>query len=431
MARNSGFNGNALRSLSESNVYEGDREGQRGRGRGRGGGGGAGGLEAAVHFFPRFKRKRRSGEDSAPPVYRSVMQTVRLARFPVWPIQNGLFFTLLDLLRLRKLALSLEDLWGGRVGVLSPPNPQATDPFVLLAHHRHTFWPLDPVRVAQKFIVPEGFPAHPHRGFQTVTYVMKGGMVHRDSMGIKQQYGAGQVQWMSAGRGIIHEEMWDVKDWEKADAELYQIWVNLPGSLKMTRPRIQLAGKDTESPLPIVHPSKGTDVVVVAGELCGEVSPVETMQPLSMLHVMMKPGAESWAHQVPWGHQCLIYVRRGELTLVPTEEGYYEGEEDRGPQTVTVGDAVFLAPDGDFARFENRGEEELDFMLIEAEPTGEQVSARGTMVMNTENQLDDAQADYSRGFFGRTWDHRLTDDEWRESVQGATGKRTSYSSNDD
>ena len=85
----------------------------------------------------------------------------------------GLFFTLLDLLRLRKLALSLEDLWGGRVGVLSPPNPQATDPFVLLAHHRHTFWPLDPVRVAQKFIVPEGFPAHPHRGFQTVTYVMK------------------------------------------------------------------------------------------------------------------------------------------------------------------------------------------------------------------------------------------------------------------
>lgn len=67
-------------------------------------------------------------------------------------------------------------------------------------------------------------------------------------------------------------------------------------------------------------------------QLCGEISPVETMQPLSMLHVTMKPGAESWAHSVPWGHRCLIYVRRGDLTLVPTEEGYYEGEEDRGPQ---------------------------------------------------------------------------------------------------
>lgn len=67
-------------------------------------------------------------------------------------------------------------------------------------------------------------------------------------------------------------------------------------------------------------------------QLCDEVSPVETMQPLSMLHVKMEVGAESWAHHVPWGHNCLIYVRRGELTVVPTEEGYYEGDEDREPQ---------------------------------------------------------------------------------------------------
>ncbi|CAM9996035.1 unnamed protein product, partial [Hapterophycus canaliculatus] len=172
------------------------------------------------------------------------------------------------MLRLRKLALYLEDLWGGRVGVLQPADQTESDPFIMFVHHRHTFWPLDPFRPISNMFVPEGFPAHPHRGFQTVTYVMKGGMVHRDSMGLKQTYGANAVQWMSAGRGILHEEMWDIKDkWEKADMELYQIWVNLPSTLKMTRPRIQLAGKGTESPLPVATPSKGTQVIVVAGEV--------------------------------------------------------------------------------------------------------------------------------------------------------------------
>ncbi|CAM9892698.1 unnamed protein product [Ectocarpus fasciculatus] len=301
----------------------------------------------------------------------------------------------------------------------------------MLVHHRHTFWPLDPFRPISNMFVPEGFPAHPHRGFQTVTYVMRGGMVHRDSMGLKQRYGANAVQWMSAGRGILHEEMWDIKDkWEKADMELYQIWVNLPSSLKMTRPRIQLAGEGTDSPLPVATPSKGTEVIVVAGELCNEASPVETMQPLSMLHVKMKVGAEPWAHHVPWGHHCLIYVRRGDLTIVPTEEGYYEGDEDREPQLVSTATAVSLEDDGDYARFENRGKEDLDFMLIEAEPTRESIATRGSMVMNTEKECDKAYRDFSEGFFGVPWDHRLNDDEWREYVQGAGGKRTSYRSDE-
>lgn len=88
-------------------------------------------------------------------------------------VPSGLLFTLLDLLQLREFALRLEDLWGGRVGTFMSSNPRVTDPFVLLAHHRHSFWPFDPFRLAFKFILPEGFPAHPHRGFQTVTYVMR------------------------------------------------------------------------------------------------------------------------------------------------------------------------------------------------------------------------------------------------------------------
>lgn len=87
-------------------------------------------------------------------------------------------------------------------------------------------------------------------------------------------------------------------------------------------------------------------------QLCDEVSPVETMQPLSMLHVKMKVGAESWAHHVPWGHNCLIYVRRGELTVVPTVEGYYEGDEDREPQVLQAWMGFCGVEDGEgLARF--------------------------------------------------------------------------------
>merc|ERR1719389_1516611 len=97
--------------------------------------------------------------------------------------------------------------------------------------------------------MPEGFPAHPHRGFETVTYVLRGGLVHRDSMGVKKAYGApadsdgsgsdGAVQWMTAGRGMLHEEMWRTSS-GTADAELYQLWVNLPPHAKMAPPRVQL-----------------------------------------------------------------------------------------------------------------------------------------------------------------------------------------------
>lgn len=105
-----------------------------------------------------------------------------------------------------------------------------------MAHHRHSFGAFDPLRYAFRLLLPEGFPAHPHRGFETVTYVLKGGLVHRDSMGVKKSYGApqetagdgkdGAVQWMTAGRGLLHEEMWRTGDtWDSTDQELFQIWV--------------------------------------------------------------------------------------------------------------------------------------------------------------------------------------------------------------
>lgn len=100
-----------------------------------------------------------------------------------------------------------------------------TSPFLLLVHHTHSFMPLDPLRLATSLFLPEGFPAHPHSGFDTVTYCIEGGLRHRDSEGLKMTYGDGDTQWMRAGRGVIHEEMWDTGGyWNFKKIEIFQLW---------------------------------------------------------------------------------------------------------------------------------------------------------------------------------------------------------------
>jgi len=157
-------------------------------------------------------------------------------RLPVWPVQNGLLCLLLDLLRLKDVANWVETKFGGRVCPMSL-DPSFTDPFILCVHHRHSFTPWDPIRPIFRLLLPDGFPAHPHRGFETATYILQGGLRHRDSEGLKQEYTDGCVQWMTAGQGVLHEEMWLT---DRVQHELYQIWVNLPRRSKMCQPRIQM-----------------------------------------------------------------------------------------------------------------------------------------------------------------------------------------------
>ena len=98
-------------------------------------------------------------------------------------------------------------------------------------HHRHGFDFWDPIRPIFRAVLPEGFPAHPHIGFETVTMTMRGGLSHRDSTGVKQCYSDGDVQWLTAGRGVLHEEMWwwrDQDSLQRGECELYQLWLNLP-----------------------------------------------------------------------------------------------------------------------------------------------------------------------------------------------------------
>ncbi|KAJ1618482.1 hypothetical protein T492DRAFT_1151333, partial [Pavlovales sp. CCMP2436] len=121
---------------------------------------------------------------------RPVGSVVKPLRLPVWPVVNGLALTALDLLGQQGLATDLEVKLGGRVAPMSLDAADA-DPFILLVHHRHRFSPWDPIRPIFNLLLPEGFPAHPHRGFETVTMTMHGGLLHRDSIGVKQKYGDG------------------------------------------------------------------------------------------------------------------------------------------------------------------------------------------------------------------------------------------------
>ena len=257
----------------------------------------------------------------------SVETMVKHPRLPVWPAWFGIVYILLDfVLGKPKVGAWLEDRFGGRVCPMIFRDTSASDPFLLVAHHRHSFNAFDPFRYLFRFLLPEGFPAHPHRGFETVTYVLRGGLVHRDSLGVKKSYGAPKgsagsgedaaVQWMTAGSGMLHEEMWRTGDaWDSSDQELFQIWVNLPRADKYANPRMQMLGRDDSSesfssskhagiltevhdrgPVPTVEPVPGVSVRVIAGEAHGVRSPVETFSDLAILHVTLQPGAAAKLH---------------------------------------------------------------------------------------------------------------------------------------
>lgn len=297
------------------------------------------------------------------------------------------------------------------------------DPFILLVHHRHAFRPLDFLRpLFAKVIMPEGFPAHPHRGFETVTYVLPGraGLVHRDSEGCKMRYGDGSVQWMTAGRGVLHEEMWDTA--AGVDAELYQLWVNLPPHDKMIPPRVQL--------LTPAEPEGGVAEVLRDGTTPVRVAPIrfeqlddgavtvrtladvggakddgaQTHSPMRLLHVELR--GESACHDVPLpeGWTCVLYVRRGRLTC---------GADDGG--TASMHETVYLSRyGGDGLRLLNAHAGLTDVLVLAGEPIGAPVAASGTMVMNSPAEVQQALVDYQRGMFGIPWDHKLPDDDWSQ-----------------
>lgn len=247
------------------------------------------------------------------------------------------------------------------------------DPFLLFDHFAFN----DPIEGP---IV--GFPTHPHRGIETVTYMLEGNVRHRDSLGNVGVIGPGSIQWMTSGRGILHEEM--PKRGPSGIVNGFQLWVNLPAELKMTEPRYQEV--DTESIPTASH--DGAKVRVVAGEFNNTSGPVTEIaaKPLYM-DVTLEAGA-SFSLPIPEGHAVFAYLFEG-------EGQFGAGNTEEGKQIESVHMLVF--EDGDsIAAYTAKG---MRFLLMAGAPFQEPVAPYGPFVMNTPEEIQQAFADLRNGTF--------------------------------
>jgi len=229
-----------------------------------------------------------------------------------------------------------------------------------------------------------GFPWHPHRGIETVTYMLAGEVDHRDSIGNAGSIGPGDVQWMTAGGGIMHEEM----PRPGADGRMagFQLWVNLPSALKMTKPRYQdIAAAD----IPEVRRDDGTVVRVVAGAVDGvEGSVREIYAEPEYLDVTL-PAHGRFVQPVPRGHSAFAYVFEGEGRFGVTGDSGYRAE---GAGELAAAPRLLLLADGDEVRVE-ADDSSARFLLVSGKPLGEPIARYGPFVMTTRTEIDQALHD--------------------------------------
>lgn len=267
-------------------------------------------------------------------------------------------------------------------------NTSEFDPFLLLDDFRND-WPADYLA---------GFPWHPHRGIETITYVLAGTVDHGDSMGNHGTIAAGDVQWMTAGSGIIHQEM------PKGDPDGrmhgFQLWANLPSNLKMTPPRYQ----EVKSPdIPVITDDDGTRVRVVCGEFWGKRGPVDGIaaDPI-YLDVSVPPNSRK-SLPVDTSRHAFAYVFGGAGKFcnasgpleVPTEG---VGWADVTPPTEAENRSLVVFDSGDEVVV-HTGDEGVRFLLVSGKPLEEPVAWYGPIVMNTQQQLREAFDELEQGTF--------------------------------
>jgi len=229
-----------------------------------------------------------------------------------------------------------------------------------------------------------GFPSHPHRGFETVTYMLEGRMRHRDNQGNEGLLVSGSVQWMTAGRGIIHSEM---PEQEEGRMRGFQLWVNLPAKDKMTAPRYQDIAPER---IPLVRGTDGSEVRIIAGahvDSAGSVTrgPVEGIATDPLYFDVALPRGARFEHALPAGHTAFIYVYEGQASI-----GERAGRAVHGDLAVlTDGEQVSALADAAPVRF----------ILVAGRPLREPVVKYGPFVMNTRAQIVQAVDDYSSGRF--------------------------------
>jgi redox-sensitive bicupin YhaK (pirin superfamily) len=276
---------------------------------------------------------------------------------------------------------SLHTLEGGGVEIHRAfPTPQVEDidPFLLLDH----MGPLDYSPGDDT-----GFPDHPHRGFETVTYLLEGQMEHRDSFGNHGSLNPGDVQWMTAGSGLVHSEM-PGRDLVRGGGRLegFQLWVNLPRRDKMTAPHYQEL-KAAQIPQ-AVNASGDVRVKVIAGESLGVRGVIQSRTPILYLHLTLQPGA-SFTQPAAKTFNAFAYVVRGQARFSDTSVPQPEKR------------LVVFGHDGDAIHVANPGMTPAGVLLIGGEPIGEPVARHGPFVMNTRQELVEAFEDFRSGKMGR------------------------------
>ena len=245
------------------------------------------------------------------------------------------------------------------------------DPFLLL-DEIHSDDPKD---------YTKGFPWHPHRGIETVTYMVRGDVEHGDSLGNKGSINSGDVQWMTAGSGIIHQEM---PQPQEGDFWLFQLWVNLPSERKMMPPRYQ----DIKAESIIEHNFDGIVVKVIAGKFRDAEGPVGDLIVRTQYLDVTVPAGAQFIHQIPDGDTAFAVMMKGEGIV---------GDEKQG---VLAKEIVLFKRKGEIKII--GGDKGVRFILISGEPIGEKVAWKGPIVMNTQEELDLAFQEYRDGTFIKT-----------------------------
>ena len=263
-----------------------------------------------------------------------------------------------------------------------------TDPFLLLDDFRNE-------RPADYLA---GFPWHPHRGIETITYVLSGTVAHGDSLGNRGTLGSGDVQWMTAGRGILHQEM--PRGDERGRMHGFQLWANLPASLKMTAPRYQdVVGKD----IPEIVDDDGTRVRVVCGEFWGQRGPVDGIAAdPSYLDVSVPPGKRKTI-AVDTRRNAFAYVFEGSGSFRDASPPFGVLTDQPGPVETVVREqtgtrSLVLFDAGDEITVQ-AGDQGIRFLLVSGKPIEEPVAWYGPIVMNTQAELRQALAELRAGTF--------------------------------
>jgi redox-sensitive bicupin YhaK (pirin superfamily) len=267
------------------------------------------------------------------------------------------------------------------VSTLIYPDPKISshfDPFVLLDY------------AAPKEFSPSqkqrGVGEHPHRGFETVTFAIQGEISHRDSGGGGGTIGAGECQWMTAGRGVVHEEFFSKQFSDKGGVlEMVQVWVNLPASFKMTAPKYQGVTKDQ---IPVAQLAKGVNAKVFAGTLNKVVGPCSTHTPMNAFDVSFDGSAiQDVVVPLPVGSNTLVLVLRGELSV--------------SDQHIKAGEVAVLSQEGAAVEMLSKAGGGARALVLNGMPINEPMVASGPFVMNTQAEIAQAISDYRAGKMGR------------------------------